>query len=313
MRGVHTLGRPKRVLAAEEAPIAEKEGPAPSTPSLGPIDPAALPSKEASAKVAGGRVHAVRSTVDGVVFLEKTLAEIRFLRRHHPEMRPVVVFDLDNTVFETRARTLLALHAYDEARGTHYFDHIKTIAQVGKNGAHSAELAKTVPPELFADVQQFWLDWFWKGENFQHDALFPKVAALAREAKRAGAEVIYLTGRVDRLNTLAELEAGKLPFADEAHLVTKGKVGANTGDFKANWFKELLKDPQVFIGWFMTEGCRDIQSIQTAEERVPCVRLGYVHERSEVHRVRADTPTLPETWTRKTRPLPSKHAGKSAP
>lgn len=283
---------------APQAPLSLVPSAAETAPPQlqGPLPAEVAPPPGAS------KIHALRTKVDGVRFVKQALRDIRRLRKEHPEVRPVVVFDLDNTIFETRARTLLALKAYDKAHGTAHFAAVKHIHQVGKNGAHSAELAH-LPPEQWADVQSFWLSWFWKGEHFQHDVVFPRVVALAKAAKEAGAEVIYLTGRVDRPFTLDELKRAELPDADEEHLITKGVIGANTGDFKATWFKGLLEDPKVHVGWFMTEGCRDIQALQNADARIPCVRLGYVHEQKQAQLVKADTPTIPESWTHHTRPL----------
>lgn len=303
VRGVGQTGQGGTVLSAVEpapspSPLTLVSVPAEAgpVPLQGPLPTPVAPQQGTS------KIPALRTKVDGVRFVKQALRDIRQLKKKHPEVRPVVVFDLDNTIFETRARTIHALKAYDEAHGTKYFAHVKHIHQVGKNGAHSAELAG-LPPELCADVQSFWLGWFWKGEHFQHDVVFPRVVALAKAAKEAGAEVIYLTGRVDRPYTLDELKRAELPDADEAHLMTKGFVGANTGDFKATWFKALLEDPKVHVGWFMTEGCRDIQALQNADSRIPCVRLGYVHEQKQAGLVQADTPYVPESWTHHTRPL----------
>jgi hypothetical protein len=238
---------------------------------------------------------------DGVAYLEATLTEIRRLRREQPGIRPIVVFDLDNTIFETRARTLAALQAIDAAQGTKHFQGL-ALEDVGKDGRDAA-LRAGLSPEAAEQVQKAWLDWFWQGSHFMEDHVFTKVEALVHEASRAGAEVVYLTGRVNQAATLDQLRAAGLPDADVDHVMCKPAVGANTGAFKGEWLRAKLEDPGVFLGWFMTEGRRDIASVQAHDARIPCVRLGYVHER-EGHAVAPTTPLVPESWTHSLRPLP---------
>lgn len=238
---------------------------------------------------------------DGVAYLEATLTEIRRLRREQPGIRPIVVFDLDNTIFETRARTLAALQAIDAAQGTKHFQGL-ALEDVGKDGRDAA-LRAGLSPEAAEQIQKAWLDWFWQGSHFMEDHVFTKVEALVHEASRAGAEVVYLTGRVDQVSTLAQLRAAGLPDADVDHVMCKPAVGANTGTFKGEWLRAKLEDPGVFLGWFMTEGRRDIASVQAHDARIPCVRLGYIHER-EGHAVAPTTPLVPESWTHALRPLP---------
>lgn len=239
-------------------------------------------------------------TVDGVAFVDNVLREIRRLRRDQPHIRPVVVFDLDNTIFETRTRTLTGLHDFDAKNGTTHFAGL-TLDDVGKDGKHTA-LARGLGEADVAAVHAHWLDWFWQGDHFLEDQVFTRVEKLVKEASAAGAEVVYLTGRVNHAATLAQLQAAGLPDADAEHLLCKPAVGANTGAFKGEWLRAQLEDPSVFLGWFLTEGRRDIQTVQAHDARIPCVRLGYVHER-EGHAVDPSTPLIPEAWTRKLRPI----------
>jgi hypothetical protein len=232
-------------------------------------------------------------SIDGVAHVKAVLAEIRDLKRRDPARRAVVVFDLDNTIFETRARTLHVLQELDRRQGTSWFDGME-LSAVGKDGRHSAALAG-VPSEHHQAIQDFWLQEFWKGENFLLDLVFEPVRKLAWEAKAAGAEVVYLTGRVNQPSTLEQLIAARLPDADAEHLFCKPTVGTKTAAFKAELLGSWI-DRGDYLGWFMTEGRRDIASVQALDARVPCVRLGYVHER-EGEAVHPDTPFIPESWT----------------
>lgn len=238
--------------------------------------------------------------VDGVAFVDAVLHEIRRITREQPHIKPLVVFDLDNTIFDTRTRTLAALKAFDAAHGTSHFADLE-LADVGKDGRHTATQRGLSDSDVQA-VHTHWLEWFWKGSNFMEDHVFTKVERLVKEASSAGAEIVYLTGRVDHTSTLAQLRAAGLPDAEPENLVCKPAIGANTGNFKGDWLQAKLDDPGVFLGFFLTEGRRDIQTVQKHDARIPCVRLGYVHER-EGHEVDPKTPLIPESWTHKRRKL----------
>lgn len=281
---------PVRLLEPKTAPA----GTGWHVPKLGPKSGSSLLEV-----LAARSVDPARGEGDGVAFVQETLREIRRLKLESPEVRAVVVFDLDNTLFETRARTLAAMRAFDERHGTAHFAEL-SIEDMGKNGKHTAELAGV--PELAEAVQAFWLEFFWDGKNFLLDQLITRVAELAHEAHAAGAEVVYLTGRVDAEATLAQLSLADLPNADPEHLVTKPAVGTNTGKFKGVWLQDLMERPDTFLGWFLTEGRRDIATVQEHDARIPCVRLGYVHER-EGHDNLPGTPLLPESWCAALRPL----------
>lgn len=277
-------------------PLAKPKSVAPgSTTVLGLLTQNAA-AQSAVSQVTGPEVP----QVDGVAFLDAVLSEIRRIKRDQPHIRPMVVFDLDNTIFETRARTLAALQTYDAEHGTTHFAGL-ALTDMGKDGRHTAQLLGLSEADTAA-VHAHWTEWFWQGPNFMEDKVFTKVERLVKEASAAGAEVVYLTGRVNKDATLAQLRKAGLPDADAAHVLCKPAVGANTGNFKGEWLKAKLEDPTIFLGWFMTEGRRDIQTVQAHDARIPCVRLGYVHER-EGHAVDPKTPLVPEAWTTKLRSL----------
>ncbi len=291
--GAQVLVPPTAPAGTAWQPLAKPRSVAPGSTTL--LGLRAQNAQEAS-KVTGPEVP----LVDGVAFVDAVLSEIRRIKRDQPHIRPVVVFDLDNTIFETRARTLAALQAYDAAHGTTHFAGLE-LTDMGKDGRHTAQLLGLSEADAAA-VHAHWTDWFWSGPNFMEDKVFTRVERLVREASAAGAEVVYLTGRVNKDATLAQLRKAGLPDANVEHVLCKPAVGANTGAFKGEWLQAQLEDPTVFLGWFLTEGRRDIQTVQAHDARIPCVRLGFVHER-EGHAVDPRTPLIPESWTTKLRSL----------
>lgn len=108
-----------------------------------------------------------------------------------------MVFDIDDTLSESRARTLNVAKDWDQANGTNHFARL-VVAQVGQSGADTAR-GLGLPEPVVADFQKHWDVEFWKGERFTNDTPIAPMVKLAKAAKAAGAEVIFLTGRIDAL------------------------------------------------------------------------------------------------------------------
>jgi len=116
---------------------------------------------------------------------------------------------------------------------------------------------------------------------------------LAKQAKAAGAEVVYLTGRIaDRKDaTVAELKKFGLPDAD--NVACKPDLGTRTVPFKAQWLQQSRDDGRP-VAFFVTESRRDIAGVQKLGEH-QCLLLenGF----SGTEGVRADTPIFPHDAT----------------
>ena len=226
---------------------------------------------------------------DGLAFAKAAIAEIRKIKAQNPGQRTAVLFDLDNTLFDTRARTLHALQAFDAAQGTSHFASL-TVETVGWNGEETAR-ALGLPEDVVLAAHAAWERDFWNGENFLKDHNIEAVQALAHEAAQAGAEIYYLTGRIDALKdaSLAQIKQANLPFAREANLLTKPSVGVKTGPFKANALLELLAQG-VFMGFFVTDNKREIQDIHEAECALPLIHYAHALQRPGV--MQAGTPII---------------------
>ena len=254
-----------------------------ATPLPAPMDPVRL---------AGPRT-ATPAIVDGVAHVQSVLADIRARKKADPNARCLVVLDLDNTMFETRHRTKRALLDFDRANGTRYFRGL-ALSEVGLDALRTAE-ARGLPKHVAEKAQAHWSEFFWKGENFLLDRVIVPVAELALEAKKAGAEVMYLTGRVDFDSTLAQLVAARLPDADAAHVFCKPNVDTKTAGYKVEVMQRWRAEG-AHIGLFLTEGRSDIARIQAADATLPCVRLDHPLETNLAYAIREDTPVLPIGW-----------------
>lgn len=294
--GEPKIGKTPRlaVVPDSSAPIADEKPIAPKVP-LGPVEPlgrAALvppmPSIETAILTEDGRV-------DGKTWCASVLAQIRDVKRRDPTQRCVVVFDLDNTLFDTRARTLAVLHAFDESHGTSWFADLD-IEDVGWSGRETCG-QMGVPEDVTALVDDWWEEHFWNGKNFGEDLVMTELFDLAWEAKRAGAEIRYLTGRIDRLKSacVEQVKGAGLPDADDEHMFCKPNLDTKTGPFKFDRLAEWVDDG-AYLGWFLTDSRHEIESIRTKEtenEDLPALPVGHVeHPLQRAGVVSLDTPTF---------------------
>ena len=183
-----------------------------------------------------------------------------------------VVFDIDNTVADTRFRTLEVAAQFDARHGTEYFRGM-TADRVGQDGASTAR-AIGAPESVAKEFQRFWQsdEGFWSGAYFEHDRPLEPVASIARRADSAGIEVIWLTGRIEALRDATQrwLLAQRLPTRT---LVCKPDLSFRTPRFKADFLLERCQTQRV--EFFMTECTRDIAVVQAALPSLACVLVDF--------------------------------------
>ncbi len=181
-----------------------------------------------------------------------------------------VVFDIDNTLVDTRYRTLAAAKTYalripfaQKMSKIRFCD----VRYDGESTAKQCGLSQT----LCRGFQDYWNEYFWHPRHFKADKRIRETSQLARKAKWAGAEVLYLTGRIETLKdaTIAELKRFGLPDADAAHVMCKPTMNTPTPAFKKKVVLDMLKEKR-HLSWFMSDSLSDIKAIQEATP-VPCV------------------------------------------
>lgn len=261
-RGDTTVKTPAR------APAASTVTPAPK--------PAALDSLDA--RPAGP---------DGEAFVASALRDVAARVARGEKVR--VVFDIDDTLADTRARTLAIAKAWDAENGTRHFDRL-TLEQVGHTGLDTAR-ALNLPWAAELAFVDHWSVAFWDGASYVHDEPIPGIIALAHAAKAAGAELVFLTGRWEdrEHHTIAQLRRFGFEASSE-NVVSKPGAGTLTVPFKAEWLAESRRQ-----GWhtafFITESRRDIAGIQAAGEAATSLLLD--HPFGGPEKVRSDTPVYP--------------------
>jgi hypothetical protein len=218
---------------------------------------------------------------DGAAFIKTQLADIRARVAKGERVR--VVFDIDDTLADTRPRTVAIAKAWDRQNGTHYFDALKPT-DVLRSPRDTAE-ALGVPFHLIGDFTNFWSVAFWDGANFKNDTPVKSTVDVAKAARDAGAELVFLTGRLkaSEKSTISQLRT----YGLAGTLVSKPDRWMRTPEFKTAWFQRS----DVNVSFFMTESRRDIAAVQSGAG-VKSVLLKADRDFNGAEPIRADTPVF---------------------
>lgn len=225
------------------------------------------------------------SGATGERYLTERLGEVRRLRAEGREC--LVVFDVDNTLFDTRGRTAWIAHAFDRAAGTSYFDGLD-LERVGVDAVGTCAKVGLVDARVVAEFVVWWEQQFWDGAAFAHDIPVPSTIAWAQRAMEAGASLGFLTGRIEALRapTTEQLDrAGLLPGT----LWMKPDLATWTLSFKAGVLQNVSR--QMWLGWYATEGRAEIAHLQRVMPGGPWVRVECSLQDGGPE-VAAETPTL---------------------
>ncbi len=203
--------------------------------------------------------------------------------------RAMVVFDLDNTIFDTRPRTLAAARDFDSLGKSDWFARLD-LAGVRRDGRETA-VAAGVPAPVVESFAAHWDDFFWRPANLVLDEPIASTVCWAHLARAAGVEVRYLTGRIESLHAASVAALRRIGLhADPDDVTCKPDLSVPT----APWKREILDRwrAEAVVGWFMTEGHRDIASVQLALPDIPCVLLECSFEETRESQIAAGTPML---------------------
>ena len=224
-------------------------------------------------------------TVNGKTFLTKQLAEIK--KQTQAGKKVAVSFDIDNTLFDTRGRSLAIGRMFDKANGTTYFKG-KSRTSMGNDAAETGA-AVGMSADHLKKFKSLWFREFFKGENYEADTQMRQTINLAKKAAAAGADVFYVTARTqsEEQFTIAELAEAGLPNVDDKFVVSKPRMADKTPEYKASELKKIHQQYD-FVPWFITESRADIAGVQKLDAPVRSVLLETKF--SGDRKVEADTP-----------------------
>lgn len=154
---------------------------------------------------------------------------------------PIVVWDLDSTVFQTGPRHQRIFAEFAAQRGDPALLALAEAA-VAADFSWSVDevlLREGVDDErLLRDLRRFWGRRFFDGDYLDADRPYPGAVRFVRTLWEAGATSWYLTGRLQRqqaMGTLRQLVRWKLPILDGgAVLHLRPPEAASDQDFKAS-------------------------------------------------------------------------------
>lgn len=208
------------------------------------------------------------SSADGLSYSRQRMRA--FVKRARAGERVFAVFDVDNTLVDTRYRTRAALTsllrrpstgAPLRAAGLRPIRAARLdMALIGYDGTETARRIGLGASETRI-LQRYWERFFWAPRNLRFDRPIKETIALAREAHALGLEVIYLTGRyADRRRASAQqLTRWGLPNVDHRHVIAKTPA-KDTATFKAEVVREL--EQQGSVALFLSDAHADVAAVQ---------------------------------------------------
>jgi len=159
-------------------------------------------------------------------------------RSHHK--KPVVLLDLDSTLYEVGPRTHFILMEWLESGDASRFPRVRQELKRLENshvgyslkdtfGALGLSLSDTEVADAVASAKEFWQSRFFANEYLKHDKAYPGAAHFVREVHQLGAMIVYLTGRDAPgmgVGTIENLVRDEFPWnTGNTHLLLKPAYG----------------------------------------------------------------------------------------
>jgi phosphoglycolate phosphatase-like HAD superfamily hydrolase len=205
------------------------------------------------------------------------LVTILELRSRRPPRDVTLVFDVDNTLVDTRHRTLAAAKSFTiEVDGVEQMPLAHgTVEAMDYLPADTCRRLGVDDAAVHRAFAEHFESVFWSAASFALDQAIPMPVALAKLAQRLGAQVHFLTGRTEtyRKETMAKLEELGIPPASPEHLIMKGAKRDRRGRlerterFKARHLRRLHRQ-RLTIAGFVSEGSRDVAYLQAHAKEV---------------------------------------------
>lgn len=156
--------------------------------------------------------------------------------------RPLVVFDLDDTLFDTRWRTLINLRAWGHSHGEQRLIDLQLedvryelTGTLRNAGLSSGEIAGTLGRAIASFQSQHWFD-------YQLDRPFPGALEWVRAVVAAGGQIVYVTGRseVRRAASEAVLAEAGFPVESAWRYFRPTSYAGSSASYKGNVTRNYL-------------------------------------------------------------------------
>jgi hypothetical protein len=168
--------------------------------------------------------------------------------------RPVVVFDLDDTLLSTTDRHLRILSEFAEEIREARPSEAEILSRLGPEKilysiADTAKAAGIHDSALLARLWTFWFARFFTNSYLGDDRAVEGAADYCRQVLEKGAVLVYLTGRDEamRVGTLAALAENGLPLpdAENVHLMLKPSFEMADAAFKLEALRKVSELGEV--------------------------------------------------------------------
>ncbi len=229
-----------------------------------------------------------------------------FVRTTEKPQTPVVVFDLDDTIFDARSRTLPILHelAHDPILRDHpqaakrlseakledlRYELDRTFSALGIEDAVALEKAKT-----------YWAPRFFSDKYCAADTPIPGAVAYLNWLHQLGARIVYFSGRdVLRMQrgTLLSLKKSGFPTGKRTELVLKPRPDVDDYAFKLGAMEKIQKLGRVTAAFE-----NEPKNLNALGEAFPKAVLVFLDTR---HSQAPDVPTAEAHWVKDFFPVPA--------
>ena len=172
--------------------------------------------------------------------LQDILAETR--ASYNRQERPIVIFDIDGTLFDNRPRILKILHEYADTELREVRPKLAkkikelTINQVRYHITDTLTHIGVTEPAVVTNAAVFWSERFFSDEYLQYDVPTPGVVEYVRTLYSNGARIVYLSGRDaprQLIGTVKSLRDHGLPIGiQSSELIMKPSAQTQDAMFK---------------------------------------------------------------------------------
>lgn len=215
--------------------------------------------------------------------------------------KPVIIFDLDDTLLDARERALRIFHDFGRETGVKsrypsesaLFRAFR-LSQMKYTPDATFRAAGIRNQALITEAKDYWTKRFFSNRYCAYDVQIEGASAYVNSVYRAGATVIYLTGRSTdamRAGTVANLLRNRMPYGTpRAGLITKQDPAQPDTEFKRLALAKIAALGKV-VGVFENEPA-NLNVLAAYFPRATAVFLDTAHSE------RPDVPVPSAFWVR---------------